>query len=857
MAKRKDYTFQASESFRERAELRDAAGLPLDLDGAFIEWGLTSLDGSVSFLASTDNGLIAITDLTDAQVLVNVPPTAHPDVVAGEYWRQLRATLGDGTVSTQVVGTITVAGPPFPDGGDGGSVDEVALQLVFDSQTADANPGNGRVRFNDDPLSDATFAYFNLVDRFSVDISAWLAALDDSSTDTPKGTIRFVKLGRESVWYEYQITDTVTVGLTYDKVPLAYISGAGSFVNGDILMVAFSRTGDKGDQGDPGADSAPIDATYLVKTANVTLTQERALTDGTSITADWSVSGQVKLLRAALAGDVAAAQDDNQLTIQADAVSNSKLANMAEATFKMRAASAGTGDPIDGTAAQAKTALDIRASNISDFSEGVDDRVAALLVAGTNITLTYDDPGGSLTIDAAGGGAIDVQSATVSVVDPATAIDFSAQFSVTDEGGGVAGIAFVGSASDVTNDSGVAGSTVKDALDQLETEIGGAGAVASVFGRTGTVIANTGDYAASEVTNDSGVVGTSVADALDTLDAALPTGTNTGDQLIFQTIAVSGQSNVAADTTTDTLTLVAGANVTITTNAGTDSITIASSISGATVSDGDYGDITVSSSGTVYTIDNDVVTLAKMANMATASFLGRNTAGTGDPEVLSEATAKTMLNLTGTNSGDQTITLTGDVTGSGAGSFAATIANDAVIYAKMQNVSATDKLLGRFTAGSGDVEEITCTATGRSLIDDSSTSVMRTTLGLVIGTDVLAYSSHVLFDNTSVNLTVGYTTTTYSNGTVSSGTLTPNPANGAMQKYTNNGAHTLAPPSTGTGDATTITLEITNGASAGATTTSGFTKVRGDGLDTTNAHKFVCFIYVGPAGSILDVAAMQ
>ena len=42
----------------------------------------------------------------------------------------------------------------------------------------------------------------------------------------------------------------------------------------------------------------------------------------------------------------------------------------------------------------------------------------------------------------------------------------------------------------------------------------------------------------------------------------------------FRTIAVSGQSNVVADTTTDTLTLVAGTNITITTDAGTDSITI-------------------------------------------------------------------------------------------------------------------------------------------------------------------------------------------------------------------------------------------------------------------------------------------
>ena len=49
----------------------------------------------------------------------------------------------------------------------------------------------------------------------------------------------------------------------------------------------------------------------------------------------------------------------------------------------------------------------------------------------------------------------------------------------------------------------------------------------------------------------------------------------------FGTIAVSGQSNVVADQGNDTLTLVAGSNVTITTNASGDSITIASSGSGS------------------------------------------------------------------------------------------------------------------------------------------------------------------------------------------------------------------------------------------------------------------------------------
>lgn len=71
----------------------------------------------------------------------------------------------------------------------------------------------------------------------------------------------------------------------------------------------------------------------------------------------------------------------------------------------------------------------------------------------------------------------------------------------------------------------------------------------------------------------------------------------------------------------------------------------------------------------------------------------------------------------------------GDITV--ANSFADwTINNNAVTYGKIQAVSATDKVLGRSSSGSGDVEEIACTAAGRALLDDADASAQRTTLGL-------------------------------------------------------------------------------------------------------------------------------
>lgn len=73
----------------------------------------------------------------------------------------------------------------------------------------------------------------------------------------------------------------------------------------------------------------------------------------------------------------------------------------------------------------------------------------------------------------------------------------------------------------------------------------------------------------------AGGSGISTAISGDTL-----TITASESQNVFNTIAVSGQSNIVADATTDTLTIAAGTGISITTDAGTDTLTIASTASG-------------------------------------------------------------------------------------------------------------------------------------------------------------------------------------------------------------------------------------------------------------------------------------
>jgi hypothetical protein len=151
----------------------------------------------------------------------------------------------------------------------------------------------------------------------------------------------------------------------------------------------------------------------------------------------------------------------------------------------------------------------------------------------------------------------------------------------------------------------------------------------------------------------------------------------------------------------------------------------------------------------------NTVALSNLAQVATARILGRVTAATGDVESLTGTQATTLLDaftsaLKGlapasgggtTNflradgswaappSGGVTDGDKGDITVSSSGTVW-TIDAGVVSYAKIQNVSATDKLLGRSTAGAGSIEEIACTAAGRAILDDVDAAAQRTTLGL-------------------------------------------------------------------------------------------------------------------------------
>jgi plastocyanin len=85
----------------------------------------------------------------------------------------------------------------------------------------------------------------------------------------------------------------------------------------------------------------------------------------------------------------------------------------------------------------------------------------------------------------------------------------------------------------------------------------------------------------------------------------------------FSTVAVTGQSNVEADSSTDTLTIAAGAGISITTDASTDTVTITSTVSaGATT----FAALTDNADATIDQIYLPAITALTVTNNGASAY---------------------------------------------------------------------------------------------------------------------------------------------------------------------------------------------------------------------------------------------
>ena len=149
-----------------------------------------------------------------------------------------------GNTATFALGIPT--GATGSTGSTGATGSHFGLAMTFSNSTSDADPGNGKIAFNNGTISSVSIAYVDDVDDNGVTISSFVQSWDDASNNNAKGYLQITKEGTASTFAIFKISGSVTDASGYTKVPLTHVVPNGTFSNSDGITVAFTQSGNDG-----------------------------------------------------------------------------------------------------------------------------------------------------------------------------------------------------------------------------------------------------------------------------------------------------------------------------------------------------------------------------------------------------------------------------------------------------------------------------------------------------------------------------------------------------------------------------------------------------------------------------------
>jgi len=280
---------------------------------------ILSFDGSGDLTVT--EGKVDTVSTSVSAVSAGGTPTASATYTASSG--ALALAFGLVTGNTGASGSTGSQGVAGSDGSNAG------LAMTFSNSTSDADPGSGKLAFNNATVSSVSILFIDDADDNSVDISGFVQSFDDVVNSTARGIILITKEGTPSTFALFKVSGAVTDASGYTKVPVTHVVSNGTFSNSDGITVSFSYSGADGN----AAGSSSLVTTGALDSGSITsgfgsinngasaITTTGVITGGTvEATGDTSAGDNAALGFTAAEGAIITGQGStNDVTIKNDA----------------------------------------------------------------------------------------------------------------------------------------------------------------------------------------------------------------------------------------------------------------------------------------------------------------------------------------------------------------------------------------------------------------------------------------------------------------------------------------------------------------------------------------------------------
>ena len=153
------------------------------------------------------------------------------------------ATVANGGSTSEASFNFAFGLPTGATGVTGASGTNSQLAMTWSNSTSDADPGAGKIAFNNATLGSVSILYVDDADDAGATISSFVQSWDDVSNGVARGIVTVTKEGTPATYALFKVTGAVTNASGYTKVPVTHVVSSGTFSNTNGVGVHFSYSG--------------------------------------------------------------------------------------------------------------------------------------------------------------------------------------------------------------------------------------------------------------------------------------------------------------------------------------------------------------------------------------------------------------------------------------------------------------------------------------------------------------------------------------------------------------------------------------------------------------------------------------